>query len=117
MIKIDHDRLFKEVLTTFFVEFIELFFPDVRRHLNVKSIQFMDKEIFTDITSGEKREADLIVKCRFLGRESFFLIHTEHQSKREKDFCAKNVLLLCAAYREIRFACLFNRAVLLRQAA
>jgi hypothetical protein len=25
---IDHDRLFKELLETFFVEFISLFFPD-----------------------------------------------------------------------------------------
>jgi hypothetical protein len=24
----DHDRLFKELLTTFFVEFLELFFPE-----------------------------------------------------------------------------------------
>jgi hypothetical protein len=86
---IDHDRLFKEILTTFFVEFIELFFPDVGKYLDVDSIQFMDKEIFTDVTSGEKREADLIVKCRFLGREFFFLIHTEHQSTREKDFARR----------------------------
>ncbi len=27
---IDHDRLFKELLSTFFVEFLELFFPDLR---------------------------------------------------------------------------------------
>ena len=26
---IDHDRLFKELLSTFFVEFLELFFPDL----------------------------------------------------------------------------------------
>lgn len=26
---IDHDRLFKELLTTFFVEFLELFLPEV----------------------------------------------------------------------------------------
>ena len=27
VLAIDHDRLFKELLTTFFVEFLELFFP------------------------------------------------------------------------------------------
>jgi len=26
--QIDHDRLFKELLETFFVEFMELFFPE-----------------------------------------------------------------------------------------
>jgi hypothetical protein len=25
----DHDRLFKQLLTTFFVEFVELFLPEV----------------------------------------------------------------------------------------
>ncbi len=30
---IDHDRLFKELLTTFFVEFVEAFLPDVHAYL------------------------------------------------------------------------------------
>ena len=89
MAKINHDRLFKELLTTFFVEFIELFFPDIIEYLEADSLEFIDKEIFTDITAGARREADLLVKCRFQGRETFFLIHLEHQSKREKDFARR----------------------------
>jgi len=89
MAKINHDRLFKELLTTFFVEFIELFFPEMIEYLEADSIQFVDKEIFTDVTAGERREADLLVKCRFQGREAFFLIHLEHQSKREIDFARR----------------------------
>ncbi len=77
------------MLTTFFVEFIELFFPDMVEYLDADSLEFIDKEIFTDITQGERREADLLVKCRFQGREAFFLIHLEHQSKREKDFAKR----------------------------
>jgi len=30
---IDHDRLFKELLTTFFIEFIELFFPTMASYV------------------------------------------------------------------------------------
>ncbi len=89
MPQINHDRLFKELLTTFFVEFIELFFPDVAEYLDADSLEFIDKEIFTDITQGERREADLLAKCHFQGREAFFLIHLEHQSKREKDFAKR----------------------------
>ena len=37
---IDHDRLFKELLTTFFVEFIELFFPKLAAVLERDSIVF-----------------------------------------------------------------------------
>lgn len=72
---IDHDRLFKELLTTFFIEFLELFLPEVLAYLERDSIQFLDKEVFTDVTAGERYEADLIVKAKFRGQEAFFLIH------------------------------------------
>ncbi|WP_442994225.1 hypothetical protein [Scytonema sp. PRP1] len=36
---IDHDRSFKELLTTFFVEFLELFFPEVIAYLEPNSFK------------------------------------------------------------------------------
>ncbi|MBD2538609.1 DUF4351 domain-containing protein [Coleofasciculus sp. FACHB-SPT36] len=78
---IDHDRLFKELLTTFFGEFIELFLPEVATYLERDSIEFLDKEVFTDVTAGERYEADLIVKAEFRAQESFFLIHVENQAQ------------------------------------
>ncbi|MBD1882048.1 DUF4351 domain-containing protein [Coleofasciculus sp. FACHB-T130] len=83
---IDHDRLFKELLTTFFGEFIELFLPEVATYLERDSIEFLDKEVFTDVTAGERYEADLIVKAQFQGQESFFLIHVENQAQHQTDF-------------------------------
>jgi predicted transposase YdaD len=83
---IDHDRLFKELLSTFFVEFLELFFPQVIAYLEPGSITFEEKEIFTDVTAGERYEADVVVKARFTGKESFFLIHVENQASPQADF-------------------------------
>ena len=83
---IDHDRLFKELLTTFFLEFIDLFFPDVSAYLEPNSLTFLDKELFTDVTSGDQYEADLIAKVQFRGQESFFLIHVENQANAQSDF-------------------------------
>ncbi|MBE9198184.1 MULTISPECIES: DUF4351 domain-containing protein [unclassified Nodularia (in: cyanobacteria)] len=83
---IDHDRLFKELLTTFFVEFLELFLPEVLTYLEQDSIEFLDKEVFTDVTAGERYEADLIVKVKFLGQDSCFLIHVENQSSKQPSF-------------------------------
>jgi len=83
---IDHDRLFKELLTTFFWEFIQLFLPEVATYLESDSISFMDKEVFTDVTAGEKYEADLVVKARLRGEESFFLVHLEHQAQYQGTF-------------------------------
>lgn len=83
---IDHDRLFKELLSTFFVEFLELFLPEVLTYVERDSLEFLDKEVFTDVTAGERYEADLIVKVRFLGKESYFLIHVENQSSKQANF-------------------------------
>jgi Domain of unknown function (DUF4351)/Putative transposase, YhgA-like len=82
----DHDRLFKTLLTTFFAEFTDLFVPELRRHLDRKSIEFLDKEIFTDIASSERHEVDLLAKARFRGKEAFFLIHVENQASAQEIF-------------------------------
>ena len=83
---IDHDRLFKELLSTFFIEFIELFFPQVMTYLEPDSIAFLDKEVFTDVTAGERYEADLLVQAQFQNRSSYFLIHVENQSYTQANF-------------------------------
>src|SRR5258708_39436591 len=83
----DHDRLFKTLLTTFFVEFVELFLPHVAKFMVRDSVEFLDKEIFTDLTSGERHEIDLLVKVRFRGYgEGYFLIHVENQSQSQRNF-------------------------------
>ena len=79
-------RLFKELLTTFFVEFLELFFPEVIVYLERNSLEPLDKEIFTDVTAGERYEADLVLKARFRNQDSFFLIHIENQAQSQADF-------------------------------
>ncbi len=82
----DYDRLFKELLATFFVEFLELFFPAIHAHTDLNSLTFLDKEVFTDVTSGEKHEADLVARARLRGQDSFFLFHLESQSERQEHF-------------------------------
>lgn len=83
----DHDRLFKELLSTFFSEFIDLFLPDVSAALDRNfTIVPMDKEIFTDVTLGDKHEVDVLMKARFRGKEAFFLVHVENQATAQPDF-------------------------------
>lgn len=93
---IDHDRLFKELITTFFFEFVDLFLPDVSVYLERDSLDFLNKEVFTDITAEEKyeaditaeekHEADIVVKARFRNETSCFLVHIENQSTAESNF-------------------------------
>ena len=82
----DHDRLFKELLTAFFVEFLELFLPELSAYLDRAGIEFLDKEVFTDVAAGARHEADLVAKARFRGQESFFLVHLEHQAQAQGEF-------------------------------
>ncbi|WP_394794650.1 Rpn family recombination-promoting nuclease/putative transposase [Armatimonas sp.] len=83
---VDHDRLFKELLTTFFVEFVEAFLPDVHAYLEPESIVFLDKEIFMDITEGNRYESDIVVQAKFQGRDAFFLLIVENQSTPQSEF-------------------------------
>ena len=83
---VDHDRLFKELLTTFFWEFIEAFLPKVAGYLDRDSIVFLDKEVFTDVVAGERHEVDLVVRGRFRGQDSFFLVHVEQQAQSQAGF-------------------------------
>ncbi len=82
----DHDRLFKELLTTFFAEFLDLFLPDVAAYVVPDRFEFLDKEVFTDVTAGERHEADLVVRARFRDGDGFFLVHVESQAKAQPDF-------------------------------
>jgi hypothetical protein len=83
---IDHDRLFKELLTTFFTDFLDLFLPELSAYLDRSSIVFLDKEVFTDVTAGTRHQADLVAKASFRGQASFFLLHLEHQAQAQAEF-------------------------------
>ena len=86
---IDHDRLFKELISTFFVEFLDLFLPQVASQIDRDSIQFLPQDVFTDVTSGEKKEIDLLAQVRYQQQETYFLIHVENQSYTESEFAKR----------------------------
>ena len=89
VLAIDHDRLFKELLTTFFVEFLELFFPKLAASIDPDSIEFLSQEHFVNLLDGGEYHADLLVKARFKGAIAFFLIHVEHQSTAPVSFARR----------------------------
>ncbi len=83
----DHDRNFKELLSAFFVEFLELFLPEIAATLDVGyGVVPLDKEVFTDVTLGEQHEVDLLMKTQMRDTEAFFLVHVENQAKAQAEF-------------------------------
>jgi len=85
----DHDRLFKELLSTFFIEFLELFLPEIAEQIDPTSIRFLQQEYFADLTSGEEKIVDLLVEVQQLGETAAFLIHLEAQSFSEANFARR----------------------------
>jgi len=100
----DHDRLFKELLTTFFVEFLELFVPESVQYLDRDSVEFLDKEIFTDVTEGKRHEVDLVVRARFRDQSSFFLIHVETQAQPQAEFAQRMFTYFARLHEKHRLA-------------
>ena len=98
MTKIDHDRLFKELLTTFFVEFLQLFFSSVLEYLDIDSVRFVEKELFTDITEGEKKILDVVALANFQGQDYSFLVHIETQSSNQTDFNQRMFRYFCSLF-------------------
>ncbi|BBW98424.1 hypothetical protein GsuE55_32570 [Geobacillus subterraneus] len=78
--RIDHDRLFKELLSTFFEEFVLLFFPRVYEHVDFNHLSFLSEEVLTDVTAGEKHRVDLLIETKLKGEDGLIIVHIEHQS-------------------------------------
>jgi hypothetical protein len=99
---IDHDQLFKELLSTFFVEFIELFLPNVAEIMDRHSITFLPQEYFTDLITGDRKIIDLLAKVRLRDQEAFFVIHLENQSFSEVDFAQRIFFYFAKLHQEYR---------------
>jgi predicted transposase YdaD len=85
----DHDRLFKELLGTFFLDFLRLFLPELAAQIEDASLVPLDKEVFTDVTAGQRHEVDLLVRACLKDQPSFFLIHVETQASPQADFARR----------------------------
>ncbi|MBD2019695.1 DUF4351 domain-containing protein [Leptolyngbya sp. FACHB-36] len=83
---IDHDRLFKELLSTFFIEFLDLFLPQMAQLIDRNSISFLPQEYFADLTSGDTKIIDLLAQVQLAGQPIGFIVHIEAQAASQADF-------------------------------
>ena len=83
---IDHDHNFKELISTFFMEFLELFLPEIAKTIDPNSIIFLEQEYLVDLVEGEKKIIDLLARVTRLGEETHFLIHFEAQATSRAEF-------------------------------
>jgi predicted transposase/invertase (TIGR01784 family) len=99
---IDHDRLFKELIRVFFREFVELFFPDAHAAIDYSEVHFLDQEVFTDVTTGEKRRIDLLVQVKLKGEPTAIIVHVENQAYRQQEFNERMFVYFSRLYEKHR---------------
>jgi predicted transposase YdaD len=83
---ISHDQNFKELIATFFIEFLELFLPEVAAMIDPISITFLQQEYFVDLVEGEDKIVDLLAEVKLAGEDATFLVHIEPQSTHRSIF-------------------------------
>jgi Putative transposase, YhgA-like len=83
---ISHDQNFKELISTFFMEFLELFVPEFAETIDPTSITFLQQEYFIDLVEGEEKIVDLLAEVKLAGQEATILIHIEPQSTSQTIF-------------------------------
>ncbi len=106
---IDHDQLFKQLLETFFVDFIQLFAPALTEHLDLTQLTFLPQQYFTDIIDGDRKAIDILVQLPVKPHKitnsqptHTILVHIENQSTSETDFAQRIFFYFAELYRQYR---------------
>ena len=100
--RIDHDRLFKELLESFFADFVEIFFPEAYAAMEWGNIKFLQREIFTDVTMGDKHLVDILVETKLKDEPGIVLIHFENQAQKQPNFAQRMFIYCSRLYQEYR---------------
>lgn len=81
-----HDQLHKELIKTFFEEFLEAFFPDIHKELDFRKIKPLSEEVYTNMLDGNARRLDLVIETTLKKTDVVIIVHIEPQSYRQPDF-------------------------------
>ncbi|MDQ7033010.1 MAG: Rpn family recombination-promoting nuclease/putative transposase [Desulfonauticus sp.] len=89
----ERDSVWKEAIEVYFSEFLEFFFPEILRDIDLeRGYEFLDKELQKIVQDSEvgKRLADVLIKVYLRdGTEKWLLIHVEVQGYYEKEFAKR----------------------------
>ncbi len=93
--RIDHDGLFKELLTNFFEEFMILFFPKAWEEIDFKHTVFLSQELIRDIFKGEKKVVDLLIETKLKDEDGFW-IYVKFLDTKRLSFFAQQPFMDCS---------------------
>ncbi|WP_342514443.1 DUF4351 domain-containing protein [Sporosarcina sp. FSL K6-1522] len=99
---VKHDQIFKELIHNFFIEFLDVFFPEVHAGIDFKSIKPLSEELYTDLIKGENRRVDIIIEAKLKGTDTLIIVHVEPQSTYQEDFHKRMYLYFSLLYNKYR---------------
>ena len=79
----DHDQRFKTIIREFFADFLNLFFADWAKRLDLTRIEWLTQELLPDPPAGDRHLVDLVAKLPTLepvGDAWLLLVHVEIES-------------------------------------
>jgi hypothetical protein len=94
--------LFKELLQTFFEDFMGLFFPKVHEWIDFSHISFLSEEVLTDIAAGEKRRVDLAIETKLKEEDALIIVHIENQAYVQQMFNERMFIYFSRLYEKYR---------------
>lgn len=97
-----HDQLYKELIKTFFEEFLAAFFPEVHEYLDVKIVTPLSEEVYTDVLEGKTRRLDLVMEAKVKGTDALVIVHIEPQSYVDRQFHERMFRYFSLLYNEYR---------------
>ncbi|WP_391204696.1 Rpn family recombination-promoting nuclease/putative transposase [Psychrobacillus sp. L4] len=97
-----HDQLFKTLITNFFEEFLEAFFPDVHQFVDFTSVKQLSEEVYTDLIDGETRRLDIVMETKMRGVETAIIVHIEPQSSYQPYFNERMFRYYSLLYNKLR---------------
>lgn len=97
-----HDQLYKELINTFFKEFLSAFFPEVHEHLDFQSIKPISEEVYTDLIEGKTRRLDIVVETKLKNTDVVVIVHIEPQSFVQTNFHERMFRYFSLLYNKYR---------------
>ena len=97
-----HDLLFKQLLSNFFEEFLEAFFPEVHQFVDFSTVIPLSEEVFTDLIEGDTRRLDIVMEVKMKGVKTAIIVHVEPQSYYQADFNERMFQYYSLLYTKLR---------------
>ena len=71
---IPHDQLFKQLLRTFFAEFMEAFFPEIQEHIDFSVLKPLSEQMYTDLIDGKSQTVDILIETKLKNEDTIIII-------------------------------------------